>query len=362
MSANFFVLSPCKFKIQALTVAGTLEVAQGSNPTITADSFTLAAGGTINTAALPNGTPPSVKGSSLTFNIAAGVDIYGTIDLTGHAGIDGGAGENYGEDAGDLTINATSITVSGSIISNGGYGVRRNFGWPSQPISGGGNGGVISLNAATNVTVGGILSANGGSSSNAFLGMKSNGGNGGIFAISYGGTTNFIGGTFNANGGLEFGGYLVRGSAGDLAITYTGVGTPPALPVITVQEIEPNGGLNTAQQLIRGTHSTKVNAFVDGSDTTNLYWQFGGNPAEDLYEIEFLVAGPITVDLVPAIPTGIDLDLFIIARNGVGFGQSSTPSGTEQIMLPSLPAGKYQIAVSWFSGVGGSDYTLTVRP
>ena len=128
-------------------------------------------------------------------------------------------------------------------------------------------------------------------------------------------------------------------------------------------ELEPNNAVDEAQP-IGGASPLVIRGVVGGGDLG-----FGGSllvddgeRAEDLFVVE--TTEP-SLEVAPTeLSTGedTDADLYLLDPETLEFvGASATLATTEQISLPSLPAGRYLIAVDFFGAFGDAsnsfDYT-----
>jgi hypothetical protein len=224
----------------AITVAGHLVIKRGTNPKITAGSFTLAATGVVKDEDLGPEDDGS-KAPSLDLTVRGAATINGTINVSGNTGW-----EYYTEHGGDITIQAARISVAGSLVADGAYANR----------STGGNGGTITLISALALQVQGTLSAKGATS--GFY----RGGNGGKIILSYLTVANTTGATLDVSAGSGWTGF---GTAGSISSSYMGRPNPGSIQAVS--EIESNNSEVRAQWLLP---PVQVNASVTPADAGSL--------------------------------------------------------------------------------------------
>jgi hypothetical protein len=181
-----------------VTVTGTITVATGADDTIQGPPV-----------------PGIARGIPGTYYGGIGISLLSAARLTRPGPIAGGSGEvkntngTAGAGGGALVIAAqgsVTIPAGGSIVANGGSGTTSgtaaDIGGP-----GGGGGGIIVIAARGNLTIGGVVRANGGAGGNAIntnggtTGAGGGGGGGGgiVHLISI--NSSSITGTVQANGG-----------------------------------------------------------------------------------------------------------------------------------------------------------------
>ncbi len=159
----------------------------------------------------------------------AGVGFFG-----GSGFLAGGGGGGGGVELG--AVGTITITGSGMVLANGGFGRDGVFINPTGAGGGGAGGGI--LLHATNVTQHGLLSANGG---NGGAGPNSGGGGGGgavTVAYSTSGSFDNSGGTQSVLGGSAGGSFAQNGNAGVVNI----VAQNSAVPLIETYDYTINWG------------------------------------------------------------------------------------------------------------------------
>jgi hypothetical protein len=321
-----------------ITVAGTLVIKQGTNPRITAGSFTLAGTGVIKDEDLGPEDDGS-KAPSVDLRVTGAATINGTINVSGNTGW-----EYYTEHGGDITIQAARVSVAGSLIANGGY----------ASSSAGGNGGTITLISSLPLNINGTLSARGASGGSDWNCCR--GGNGGKIILAYLTVANTAGATLDVSAGSGWSG---TGTAGSVAASYLGRPNPGSIQAVS--EIESNNSEDRAQWLLP---PVQVNAGVTPADAGSL--ELNGDDFEDMYLLRLQTPLSVSVELDPA-AADVDLDL-LVARFGtwetVASSLSEQLGATERIASVDLEAGTYLVLVSQFgeTPAAGSAYSLAVRP
>ena len=281
---------------------------------------------------------PFTSAPDLTVNASGDVRIGAVIDLVGHSGDrladppdQTTCNDCYGEDGGNLVVNATNIYVNKDININGGQGLDYYTGYNSgYPYyidirygCDGGDGGNMTLNASGNLTI------------NAETELDLDGGGGGS-----GSPTN-VGG--------------VQGTAGNEGVlNWSGA-------AITVAEYQsPSGELNmyayNAQLLDyeRMTLNGRVgkNEEFDhrGSDgTICVTFTPGvcGDWIEDFFLLDVKQVSEIKISLSPS-DARADLDLYLTNIEGTNIlAESNGAGGNESINSIYLSPGKYLVGVSF---------------
>jgi len=322
----------------AITVAGTLVIKRGADHRITAGSLRITATGIVKDEDLGPEDDYS-KAPSLNLTLRGPATVDGIIDVSGNSGWD-----YYTEHGGDITLRAARISVTGSLMANGGYASK----------SEGGNGGTITLISSLSLNIQGTLSAKGASGGSGWNCCR--GGNGGKIILGYLTVANTTGGIFDVSAGTGWSG---TGTAGSVAASYLGRPNPSSIQAVS--ESEPNNSEARAQWLLP---PVRVSASVTPADAGSL--QLGGDDFEDMYLLRLQTPLAVTVELDPA-AADIDMDLLMV-KFGTLETVASSLSGqlgvTERIAAVDLEPGSYLILVSQFgeTPAAGSAYTLTVRP
>jgi len=345
----------------SINIFGTLVIKRGSNPKITAGSFTIDSTGRIEIENPDDSL--QTKAPSMTIALSGTAEISGTVDLSGHNGFSE-SGKQSGEEGGDFTLNASSIVISGSLASNGGDGryrvdsLHRGYGAP------GGDAGLITLVAYQDVRINGTVSAVGGNSINMLMNGSNcyRGRDGGRIFISYGTSADISGASFTTDGGEGYSSFYcekVDGMMGWVLVFHRG--RPDSSKVVRITESEPNNLRSNAQIIFP---FVRISGSVTPDDEGDL--SLGDDDYEDLYE--FALRSPLAVNVVldPA-SDNVDLDLFVADPGTLGILGSSLSGqlgATERIEDLELSPGKYLICVSqWGTDPPeGTDYTLTVTP
>jgi hypothetical protein len=141
----------------------------------------LAVSGTIMYAPEPEMTV--AQAPTLTLILQDTATLAGSVDLSSHDGLPL-AGQQTGEQGGVLSVQATTVTITGPIAVNGGDGVPRPFGLSQRLGASGGDGGMVSLRASAALQISGSVTAHGGRSINTGLGGCFNGGDGGTLQLT----------------------------------------------------------------------------------------------------------------------------------------------------------------------------------
>ena len=358
----------------SINILGTLVIKRGTNPTITAGSLTIAETGKIEIEAPVDRVEE--KAPSLSFFLSGTAEINGIIDVSGHNGLPN-ANYQKGEIGGDFAMNASSILISGSILSNGGDGRTREYGWPAQTIGApGSKGGTISLSSLRNTNIGGTLSVNGGNSRNTGLGGCFNGTDGGNISISYGSIATVSGAVFHYNPGTASSTFSCSpedGTFGSVKGEYWGPPNPTRF--VEINEFEPNNSRAEAQHIqdsspVQLFPPVRIRGIVSPLDVGDMgYDDDNGQQIDDLEDV-YVTWIPEPMDMTIFLAPGsldVDLDLFVIDVINWSFFASSTSKelgGTENLQNLNFPAGIYLICVSQFGDQPQRDtaYALTVSP
>ena len=194
----------------------------------------------------------SYGGVGGTYSSHAVNTVYGDPNNPDELGSGGGGypccGRVGGNGGGLVKISAGTLTLSGSIIANGGTA--------TVYYAGGGSGGGILLNVGT-LTGAGTISANGGANSSGFD-SYSGGGGGGRIAIYYTDKAAFAG-TVTANGGL-----------GGNGTTLTQNGSTGTIYYEQEANQAPTIDINSPVEGATVTAGTSINVVVDVSDVLSL--------------------------------------------------------------------------------------------
>ena len=205
-------------------ILGTMVIKRGSESVINAGSLTITDRGRIELEEPADSLQD--KAPSLSIFLTGAAKIDGTIDLSGHAGLD--LSDLNGEEGGDFSLNASSISISDSLLSNGGKGtiactrrlVRECFGGDGSKA------GTVKLTATEDVQISGTISVKGGDGVTSREPFDcSTGGDGGTVLISYGTVADVSKASFLVDGGKKaeaFG--CNRSDAAQGRVTVTGEG------------------------------------------------------------------------------------------------------------------------------------------
>jgi hypothetical protein len=283
---------------------------------------------------------PFTGSPNLTINASGEVRIDAAIYLNGHSGdrlavppYQSGCNDCYGEDGGNLNVNATNLYVNKGIDTYGGLGLDYytgdNSGYPYyidiRYGCDGGDGGNITLNASGNLTIGpdaadfDFYGGSGGSGSPASVGGV-NGTDGSEGVLSWSGTTITV---------AEDPG----GSSGELNMYIANA------QILDYKKMTLNGRVGKNEESNhRDLNQTICITFTPG---------VCGDWVEDFFLLDLKQLSTVRLILSPA-DSRADLDLYLINRAGTNIiSQSNGAGGNESLTSPFLTPGKYLVGVSF---------------
>jgi hypothetical protein len=333
-----------------LEISGKLVLPHYSNETISVNSLTITSSGSIG---YEYSTCEYVDAPSITIDASGEVIIEGSISLYGRSGtrVTSGATCNscYGQDGGNVSISAETITVTGSINNYGGSGGTLVFsGYPSSGCSGGASGNT-SLSATTIDLSGGTVNTRAGSGGYGGGGSGSNGAAGTVDLIA---TDLFkmISGSVYSSGELtlqaeqtEIYGPITYGTMTETI----GGATDNTPPDVVIQSPQDNSAIQWGDSL-----AVTIQVSDSGTGVNNL--QVTGFGYDETHSGTEVINGVLTIT-IPTVTTPASLSVTATDNKGnnatdslaglsMAYTQESepndSPSGAQVVDFPDIIEGK----------------------
>lgn len=274
-----------------------------------------------------------------------------TVTITGHIWVNGAVGEVtypqtpqcscYGNDAGDVTITATSLAFTGNIHADGGFGSSINHSATNRVGCNGGRGGKVIFDAQTIAPASGFVEVNGGLGGISFQSVGSTYATSRIAAV--------YSGSFEATQDVTLAPLDQHASVQQAQV----IG-PRSVTTGVVKD-----GVQTGAYMV--DYLATRNAKIDRKIITNPPYQ---DKIEQLYRVRNsgTSARSYTVRLSPTTSANVDLDLQVFNAANLqklyeGFTESSVETGTFTLQ----PGAEAIIGVSAFFSNPERGFRLELR-